>query len=152
MDKTKVIEHHLDFIEFARVLRAFDEELLRKPITEGKWSIVEIIGHLIAWDKFILRDRIPYFFSENTFPAGPDVAALNERAAASARGRAVAIVLAEFSDGRTQLVEILKGMPNELWVAEIQINQSKLTLCSYFQGLMEHDLHHLAQMKEMIKS
>lgn len=149
--KTEIIKHHLDFMEFARFLLTLDKRLLRKPISEGKWSTVEIIGHLAAWDEFVLRDRIPYFFRRNTFPAGPDVVIFNEQAALKAREIEVIFVIDAFLNGRIQLVEWLREIPQELWFAEIKINQSTLTLSSYFKGLMEHDLHHMGQIKRIIK-
>lgn len=150
MEKTKIIAHHLEFKEFITSLRALDEEILRKPIAEGRWSIIEIIGHLIAWDEFVLRDRMPYFFRDSTFPAGLDVVTFNEQAAASARKKEAAVVLDAFLCGRTRLIERLTEIPDALWETEITIHQSKLTLFSYFKGLMTHDLHHIAQIKEVI--
>lgn len=150
MKKTKIIAHHLEFGEFVASLRALSEEMLRKPITEGKWSIIEIIGHLIAWDEFVLHERIPYFVGGGTFPAGPDVTVFNEQAAASTRKKEAAVVLDAFLCGRTRLIERLTEIPDALWETEITIHQSKLTLFSYFKGLMTHDLHHIAQIKEVI--
>ncbi|WP_042472518.1 DinB family protein [Bacillus ndiopicus] len=147
----KIIEHHFDFIELIRSLRFVEESKLRKPIAEGKWSVVEIVGHFIAWDQFVLRDRIPYFFTENIFPAGPNVNVLNEQAARNAREEEVSFVLDAFLSTRGQIVEKIIEIPEELWFAEIKINQSELTLYSYFEGLMEHDLHHIEQIKEAIK-
>jgi len=33
-------------------LKEYSEEVLNEPISEGKWSIRESVGHLLYWDKF----------------------------------------------------------------------------------------------------
>lgn len=43
-------------------LSNLDEQLLRKPINEGKRTVIEIIAHFYPWDEFVLEHRIPYLF------------------------------------------------------------------------------------------
>ncbi|PAD85243.1 hypothetical protein CHH57_00800 [Niallia circulans] len=38
----------IEIYRFIQKLENFNENLLRKPIGEGKWSVIEIIGHFYA--------------------------------------------------------------------------------------------------------
>ncbi|WP_224741088.1 hypothetical protein [Bacillus sp. 28A-2] len=44
----------------------------------------------------------------------------------------------------------MKKIEASRWKESFLIGQTKLTLSSYFQGLIEHDLHHMKQIKEAL--
>jgi hypothetical protein len=143
--------HQNDFINFVQQLKRFDEQELRQPIVEGKWSVIEIIGHFIPWDEFILQHRVPYFFNGATFPPGPNADKVNKQAALHARSDATHYTIEKCIQVRRQLVEALTALPDEEWFVEMKINESTLTIYSYFEGLMAHDLHHIEQIKRALQ-
>ncbi|WP_373277925.1 DinB family protein [Amphibacillus sediminis] len=48
------------------------EASLCQPIKEGKWSVIQIVGHLYYWDKFNLEQMIPYMDEGVDLPEFPD--------------------------------------------------------------------------------
>ena len=146
-ERSKILEHHQNFIIFIKNLSNFDEQLLRKPIDEGKWSVIEIIGHFYAWDEFVLQSRIPYLFKSTDLPKGPNTKDLNTQSAVLARTEDIEITLKKCILIRNKLLNQISQIPDDDWLIELQINQSKLTLYEYLKGLMEHDVHHIKQIK-----
>lgn len=132
-------------------LNNLDEQLLRKPIGEGKWSVIEIIGHFYTWDEFVLQYRIPYLFKNGDLPKGPNTKDLNTQSALLARTEDIEITLKKCIRNRSELFSQLSQIPDDNWLIELQINQSKLTLYEYLKGLMEHDVHHIKQIKSALK-
>lgn len=65
-EKHEIITHQTDFINFVQQLKNYNDQELRKPIEEDKWSVIEIIAHFFPWDEFIMQQRLPYFFKETT--------------------------------------------------------------------------------------
>ncbi len=120
------------------------------PVKEGKWSIAEIIGHLIPWDEFIVNDRIPYFFKDIDLPKSADAQAINDLAASESRARTKEETIEKFAAVRKTLLSALKDMDEELWSKELVIGKSTLSLAVYFQGMAEHDNHHFEQIKKVI--
>lgn len=150
-EKSKILEHQQSFIVFIKKLGNIDEQLLRKPIDEGKWSSIEIIGHLYAWDEFILHKRIPYFFKGEHLPKGPNPKDLNTQSALLARTEDIEITLEKCLLIRNELFRQLSQIPDENYVTEVNIGQSKLTLYEYLKGLIEHDVHHIKQIEYALK-
>lgn len=132
-------------------LNNLDEQLLRKPIGEGKWSVIEIIGHFYTWDEFVLQYRIPYLFKNGDLPKGPNTKDLNTQSALLARTEDIEITLKKCIRNRSELFSQLSQIPDDNGLIELQINQSKLTLYEYLKGLMEHDVHHIKQIKSALK-
>ncbi|TCJ06482.1 DinB family protein [Cytobacillus praedii] len=120
------------------------------PIKEGKWTIAEVIGHLIPWDEFIVNDRVPYFFKNNELPKGPDAQAVNDQAASESRIRTKEETIDRFAATRQTLLTALDEMDDHLWSKELIIGKSTLSLAAYFQGMVEHDNHHFEQIKKVI--
>ncbi|MEK4628596.1 DinB family protein [Solibacillus sp. FSL R7-0682] len=150
-EKHEIITHQTDFINFVQQLKNYNDQELRKPIEEDKWSVIEIIAHFFPWDEFIMQQRLPYFFKETTFPPGPNADEVNYEAALLARSNTIQSTIDKCLLVRRELVQILTTLPEEKWFVEMKINQSPLTIYSYFKGLMKHDLHHIEQIKQSLQ-
>ncbi|WP_419893827.1 hypothetical protein [Oceanobacillus kimchii] len=83
--KKDIMNHHLNSIEFVKSLASLSEIEWRTQIEEGKWTIAEIIGHFKPWDEFVIKNRLPYIFSDIELPKGPDTEKTNSESA-SIRG------------------------------------------------------------------
>lgn len=149
-EKSEIVAHHQNFITFIHSLKSIDENLLRKPIGEGKWSIIEIVGHFYPWDEFVLQQRIPYLFSGEHLPKAPSINELNSQSSLLARTEAVEYTLEKCIHIRQELLSQLMQIPEDDWLIPIQINQSTLTFYEYLKGLMQHDQHHINQIKSTI--
>ncbi|WP_173915331.1 hypothetical protein [Halobacillus sp. Marseille-Q1614] len=99
--KEKIINHHVDMIQWVQSLRDISKEEWFHPIQENKWCSAEIISHFIPWDEFILKDRIPYLFTDRPLPKAPEAQALNEKAAMEGRRSDQLITIDRFVEIRT---------------------------------------------------
>ncbi|MER2030126.1 MAG: DinB family protein [Solibacillus sp.] len=149
-EKAEIVAHHQNFITFIHSLKSINEDILRKPIGEGKWSIIEIVGHFYPWDEFVLQQRIPYLFTGEDLPKAPNIDKLNDQSSLHARKEPFENTLERCIHVRQELLSQLKQLPEDDWLIPIQINQSTLTFYEYLKGLMEHDLHHINQIKSTI--
>lgn len=150
--KLEILDHQNNFINFVQELKKFDYNLLREPISAGKWSPIEIIGHFYPWDEFIIKNRIPYILTKRPLPASPNADSLNKKSAHLARHESVQNTLEKCIHIRTDLIETLNTIPEETWLVEFKINQSTLSPYVYLKGLMEHDIHHLNEIKKYVES
>lgn len=149
-EKYEIIKHQLNFIDFVDSLKGVNEGILRSPISEGKWSVLEIISHFSSWDEFVIEKRIPYFFSMHSFLKGPNSETLNEQTIARKRDEKIEVIFGEFLKNRSDLVLKMKEIPDDLWLVEFKIGQFNLNVYKYFKGLMEHDIHHMEQIKRAV--
>jgi hypothetical protein len=125
-----------------------DARIFFSPISEGKWSTAAIVAHLYLWDQYIQNSRLPMMLTGDTLPSGQvDVQAINNDAQNFAHsGISKNDLIKRFIDNRKNLLE-------ELDKANLQtsfsIGETTFTLENYLLGMVEHDEHHMKQIKEV---
>ena len=144
--KKRVIQHYSDSIERAEQWRLLSNKEWRTPIAEGKWTIAEVVGHFAPWDEFVRLKRIPYFLSGGPMPNSLEVEQTNRESAFTSQSRSQEDIIDGFINGRRKLIAALEQMEDEQWERIFLFNQKELTLSAYFQGLLEHDMHHFRQI------
>lgn len=149
--KQQIIAHHLSFIHEIQKFEGLTEQILRRPIQQGKWSIIEIIGHFTPWDQFILNKRIPYLLANEPLPKGPSANEFNALSSRKAKSDCIQYTIEAFIATRSKLVEMLDEIPEDRWHSKFLINGKIFSLSSYFLALIEHDLHHLKQMQMFLQ-
>lgn len=149
-DKREVIDHYKQSIEFAMFLKDIDNISWRTQIDKGKWTIAEVLGHLIPWDEFVIHKRVPYFMQNSIFPKGPNVEEMNKSSALNARKNSQTQTINAFVHGRRELINAISSISSDMWSKEIVIGTSKLILSDYFTGLAKHDLHHFNQIYKVL--
>ncbi|MEV9653046.1 MULTISPECIES: DinB family protein [Bacillus] len=152
MNKDTVIKHYEHTLEWVQSLTEVTEEEWRSAIADGKWSIAEIIAHFVPWDEFILHDRLKEFWNNKALPQAPDVHEMNQQSAERARKEERSETIGRFIAVRTELLQEMKKIETSRWTTPFLIGQTELTLLSYFQGLIKHDLHHMEQIKKVLST
>lgn len=95
-DKIYIIKHDERSIDWINDLRRLSENQWRMAIEPEKWSVAEVIGHLPSWDEFVLNHRLPFLFTEEPLPTGPDAAQLNKMTAKKSREQPMLATLTDF--------------------------------------------------------
>lgn len=149
--KKKILIHFEDLVGMVEDLLHLSDEQWRTPINKGKWSIAEVIGHLIPWDEFVLRQRIPFLFKETQLPKSPDTELINYQASVDSKRRTKEETIEVFIEGRRNLINAIDNLDDDLWSQDFFIGEVKLTLFSYFLSLVKHDEHHFRQIQEALK-
>ncbi|MFJ7733226.1 DinB family protein [Lysinibacillus sp. NPDC097231] len=150
-DKHQILSHYDKSIAFVGSLANVTEGQWRTPIELGKWTVAEVIGHLTPWDKFVLNLRIPFLFTEESLPKGPDAEEMNASAARESREQSKEETIAHFKKYRKLLMDALNQIEDQQWQQPFKIGTSELTLHRYFAGLVEHDLHHFSQIQNVLE-
>ncbi|MFT9816859.1 DinB family protein [Lysinibacillus sp. NPDC056185] len=151
-DKHHIISHYERSIVFVESLANITEEQWRTPIESGKWTVAEVIGHLTPWDEFVIKQRLPFLFTEESLPKGPAVEEMNASAARNSRAQSKEETIADFITQRQQLIDALYQIVDKQWQQPFTIGASELTLSGYFASLADHDLHHFSQVQKALKN
>ncbi|KEP25806.1 DinB family protein [Bacillus zhangzhouensis] len=152
MSKDTVIKHYEHTLEWVQSLTELTDKEWRHAIADGKWSIAEIIAHFVPWDEFILHDRLKEFWNDRALCKAPDVHEMNRQSAERARHEERSETIGRFIAVRTELLQEMKKIEASRWNTSFLIGQTELTLSSYFQGLIKHDLHHMEQVKQALST
>ena len=141
-----------DIIKEFSVVKRYPEATLTESISDGKWSIREIIGHLLYWDKFNLEKMIPNMTHGATLPSFPNHDLHNEEAVIYLQNyKTVRDILDDFVKTRKQLVNELKKLDKNMKF-EIENEPNRFTTETFAAIFLEHDIHHINQIKEKLQN
>lgn len=130
--------------------KEFDEQRLLEPISEGKWSVKEIIGHLYYWDKFILEKHVPFMNEGTSLNAFPNHDLHNREAIEYISVfTTTGSLIDEFVLNRRLLIETVSGIDNNVKFT-IGSGKRQFTVDKYLKIFIDHDIHHLKQMNERL--
>jgi hypothetical protein len=144
-----VVSHFGAIIPFLEEIKKVEEDrIFFSPISEGKWSSAAIVAHLYLWDQYIQNSRLPMMLTGDTLPPGQvDVQAINNDAQNFAHsGISKNDLIKRFIDNRKNL---LKELEKADFHTTFTIGDKSFTLESYLLGMVEHDEHHMKQIKEV---
>ncbi|RGO21049.1 DinB family protein [Bacillus cereus] len=152
MKKENVLEEKLYLIEWCQTLQRVPDDIWFQALREGSWAIADVISHFIVWDVFLIKDRIPYFISEQSVPNVPiDVEEMNKGAIKYARsGISKEELLNQFSVTRKQLVDGIGRIPTQYFYNDYQFGTKKVKLNHYFSSLIQHDLKHKEEIMQFL--
>jgi uncharacterized damage-inducible protein DinB len=147
-----IIEQLDNLTSFLASLRTIEGTVWSDQIAKGKWSIHDIIAHIMGWDKNILDKIIPKLLRQELviLEEDTDVQGFNNRAVEYGRTLNQEKLLNEAIFYRSQMVNQLKKLPEDAFLTTIPATNS-LTLISFLQNMfVAHDTHHKLQIEKYL--
>lgn len=147
----KNYERFTEIIGQVEVLKNIERIKWNQPISDGKWSIREIMGHLYFWDKFILETMLPKISDGAHLPKFPDNNMYNQKAIKYIEQyNQHESIINEFIQTRRELADGLNAIPNEARFT-ITADSSIYSIDSFVRMFIEHDAHHLKQINSYLQ-
>ncbi|MBC5636501.1 DinB family protein [Ornithinibacillus sp. BX22] len=146
----KTFQQFEETITEVLALKDQKDSFLTNPISEGKWSIREIIGHLYYWDKFNLEEMVPHMAQAAKLREFPDHDTHNEEAISYLTGQSVESIIDLFVATRKQLTKSMLDIGEEVKFT-IGKGKRQFTTESFTKIFLKHDVHHLKQINEKLQ-
>lgn len=122
------------------------EEQLLYRYAEGKWSIKEIVGHLIDAERIFAYRMLRFARKDTTDLPGFEE---NDYVLASNAGtRSIHDLLAEFTIVRAGTLALINSFTDEMFEASGTANGKSITVRSLCYIACGHEIHHLEIIKE----
>lgn len=113
---------------------------------EGKWSLIEVIGHLIDTERIQAYRLLRIARGDKTPLAGYDDESYVENANFSSR--TIDDILQEFKAVRSSTVALIKGISEDAWEKRGFANKGEFTVNALAYIIAGHERHHLKLIKE----
>jgi uncharacterized damage-inducible protein DinB len=132
--------------ETQALIGSLTEEQLNYRYAEGKWTIKEIIGHLIDAERIFAYRMLRFARKDATDLPGFDE---NEYVPASeANERSIHGLLEEFTTVRAGTFSLWRSLTNEMLQRSGTVNGNRLSVRALVYITCGHEIHHLAVIKE----
>ncbi len=138
-DIVSILTRQLD--DTLGVLRAIDESRAGYRYAEGKWSIKELLGHVIDSERifsyralrFARNDQTPLSgFDQDIFMSG-----------ANFDERTLADLMDEFATVRTATIQLFKPLNDEEWLRRGEASDNEVSVRALAHIIVGHATHHL---------
>lgn len=112
---------------------------------EGKWSVLEVVGHVMDTERIMNYRILRMARGDQTPLAGYDDEKYVEESNFSSR--TIADLLAEWTVVRAATVALLKGLPEGAWTKTGIANNGEFTVNSIAYIIAGHERHHVGLLK-----
>ncbi len=141
-----------DFCGFLAGLTDLPSELLQAPMAKGKWSIQEVVAHIMVYDETFLQ-TVVLALADRRKPLFPDPAdnqSFNDSAAAVGRKLTKERLIERAILARTELVDHLRRLPSEVLQTKLEGSAVADLAELLMDDFVYHDRIHIKQMKEYL--
>lgn len=132
--------------ETQTLLGSLSDEQLQYRYAEGKWTIKDIVGHLIDAERIFAYRALRFARKDAT-----DLAGFDENSyvpASNANERSIQDLLAEFTVVRAATFALFKSFSDEMLTLSGTANNNPISVRALAYIIGGHEMHHLAVIKE----
>lgn len=141
------------FIPFVKTLEDVSDEQWNEPIAIGKWTLKDIISHLMLWDKYFYEGAIKkIILREPIITKHLDFNEFNANATEYAKLLTKQTLIEQFVWYRTKIIDAIAGLTEEELVKEyMDGDKKKFSVRKYMRSFISHDKHHKKQIEQFVK-
>lgn len=132
--------------ESARMLRSVSEEKSQFRYAPGKWTIRELLGHLIDSERVFMYRALTFARSDPT-----NLPSFDENMwakASNAAGRSMKELIAEFEAVRAATLAMLRGFTEEQFARSGIANNNQVSVRALAYITAGHERHHIRILRE----
>ena len=132
--------------DFRKLVSAVSEERLNYSYAEGKWTIKEVLLHVMDAERIFAYRALRFARKDNNALLGfdDDEYAMNSDAAA----RSGQSIIDEYSALRLSTIELFKNMSNDMYQREGVASGNPMTVSALGYIIAGHEVHHLRVIRE----
>ncbi|MDA1633558.1 DinB family protein [Bacillus cereus] len=154
MGENKIINDFNEYSIWIHTLKCMKEELWVAPISEGKWTVGEIVSHIMNWDDYLLRETLSSV-RDGKGMEFPDFDTYNKLASSYAKSGISKVKLLEEAKAKRELLvkelrllhdEKLKKPLTANGVSHCPHTGTPYSLIYIIKEFIEHDNHHKRQV------
>ena len=142
-DIIQIIESQLE--DTKSLLSGITKEQADFRYAEGKWSVLEVVGHVMDTERIMNYRILRMARGDQTPLSGYDDERYVEASFFSSR--TIADLLAEWTIVRAATVALLKGLPKDAWERTGFANNGEFTVNSIAYIIAGHERHHAGLLK-----
>lgn len=149
-----VIQEYHKYTFFVESLRTISEENWTTPIAENKWSVRDIIGHIMFWDKYIQEEAIIKIKTNQPVTVKDvNIDEFNQKATEFVKTLDKDEIIDLTVQYRNEMIETLKTLPEEkLFNHYIDCSGNNFSINNFLEEFIPHDDHHKRQIEDFLNS
>ncbi|MFS0722378.1 DinB family protein [Paenibacillus sp. 1P07SE] len=150
----EMVEEYKSFIHFVEDLRSISEANWNRPLAEGKWTLKDVISHIMLWDQYFYDEGIKKIkLAEPVTVKHLDFNEFNANAVQYAKTQTKNEILDQCIHNRKQIIDAISGLAEEEYTKAYKDGEKKkFSIRGFLRGFIPHDRHHKKQIETFIKT
>ncbi|BBI35221.1 DinB family protein [Cohnella abietis] len=151
--KNEIILGYGEWINFAKNLNQYEETTWLTPLGQDKWTVKEVLGHLLLWDKYIHEEVTSPILQNKTLGLSEDtdIEEFNREAGRWALSKSKDEIVSELISSRRVVLEDLQMIPEEGFTNVYKdTNANPFVLKDFIIEMTRHDNHHKKQVEAVL--
>ncbi|GAB6928949.1 hypothetical protein JCM10914A_29320 [Paenibacillus sp. JCM 10914] len=145
----KVLSQFAEFLPWVERLKVTAQDVWLKPIAVGKWSVRELLTHIMYWDKNSLDAMVPNM-EEGAELSFVDIESHNQEAAVLARSyESLDVLIDDVIQTRKILLALLEQKYDDK--TRFRIDNSNYSFKRFVNIFIHHDQHHQQQVEVFLE-
>ena len=142
------------FIPYIQSLGNIGEAHWETPIQPGKWSLKEMLSHIMLWDKYFYEEAFAKVKAGQPLTAKhQNFNEFNARAIEYAQTVTWEEIIRQFILYRSKMIEDMDGISEAEFLKTYPDGDGKkFSYRGHLRGFIPHDKHHRKQMEQYIHS
>lgn len=152
--KEQMIIEFEAYIPFVQSLSEVSEQHFNEPIAPGKWSLKDIICHLMLWDKYFYEGAVKNIvMKEPVTTKHLNFNEFNANAIEYAKLVSKHTLIEQFVQVRAKIIEAASSFTDEEFDQEHKDgDRKKFSVRKYLRSFISHDKHHKKQITQYLKN
>ncbi|AIQ36749.1 hypothetical protein R50345_20160 [Paenibacillus sp. FSL R5-0345] len=151
--KEQMLFEFKSLIPFVESLEEVPDKHWNMPIATGKWTVKDILCHLMLWDKYFYEGAIKkILLKEPLTTKHLDFNEFNANAMEYAKLLSKQTLIEQFLLYRTRILDAVSGLTDEECDMEYKdADRKKFSVRKYLRSFIPHDKHHKKQIEQFLK-
>jgi hypothetical protein len=149
--KSSLLEQFQQWIAFVQRLEHVEENW-NVQLGEGKWSVTEVVSHIMLWDRYFLEEAIEPIHKQVPLTVKHlDYDIFNENAKRVGQITSPKQLSEQAVSYRKKIMDRIQSMPEDDYVRTyLDADGHPFQLEQYLKDFIWHDDHHMDQMKPFV--
>lgn len=140
-----------EWIGFARSLQTQSEDIWNSSLEEGKWTIKDIVCHIMLWDKYFYEEAVHKMATGQSVALQlGDFDEFNKQAMAYAKTISTPELVNKAIFYREAIISDIRAMPAHVIEQNSMDSNNKFNLTEYLNDFIWHDQHHINPIKQFL--
>ncbi|MFS0871981.1 DinB family protein [Paenibacillus xylanilyticus] len=149
----EMIEEFKSFTSYVMELDTLSEQVWNTPIAEGKWTLKDVIAHIMLWDQYFYEEAIYKIKHDEPLTVRHlNFNEFNANAMEYSKTKSKKAIVEELVEKRMNIIHAITGLQEEEYTREYKDgDKKKFSIKKYVRAFISHDKHHKKQIESFKK-
>lgn len=153
-EKLQLLNEYSEWMGRVREFAEQDEAYWNCPISEGKWTVRDVVCHIMRWDEYFYEEAIAKISTGASLTVKHlDYDQFNDEARRYAKTLSTEALVDQTIIARERLVRAIEALPETAYDQRYTDGDGHpFEVAQFMRDFIWHDKHHLAQLDEVLQS